>query len=156
MKMASTGIYISCHDDDHNNNDKYYDTIWELNKSNSIVDLFINKRNYRILHTSFHSFKNYIIEYCNIRKDLLLCFDHYYLMKRFNGNINTNTIIITTISVTVVTTTINTNTNVITIGWRKVIKISKLLKKCIKRYWKIKKKKLFMWWKYCSRWRTLR
>jgi len=81
---------ISCYDDDNNNNDKYYDTIWELNNSNSIVDIFINKRNYRILHTSFHSFKNYIIEYCNIRKDLLLCFDHYYLMKRFHGNSTTN------------------------------------------------------------------
>ena len=154
--MTTTTSYI--HTLYNNDNDKYYDTIWELNNSNSIVDIFINKRNYRILHTSFHSFKNYIIEYCNIRKDLLLCFDHYYLMKRFHGN-NTTTTIITITTITIATmsvTIVTTNTNVITIGWRKAIKISKSLKRCIKRYWKIKKKKLFMWWKYSSRWRTLR
>ena len=102
--MESSGIYVSCYDDDNNNNDKYYDTIWELNKTNSIVDIFINKRTYRILQRSFHSFKNYIIEYCNIRKDLLICFDHYYLMKRFHGNNSTNANIITTTTTITITT----------------------------------------------------
>ena len=36
------------------------------------------------------------------------------------------------------------------------LNICKCMRKCIKLYWKIKKKKLFIWWKYCSRWRTFR
>jgi len=92
---------------------------------NVIVQKFIKKRKQKCLYKAFHNFKKTINEHCNIRKDLLLCFDHYYLEKRFHG-------------------------------WKITIKKSIYLKKCIKRYWRIKQNQLFKWWKYCSRWRTMR
>lgn len=76
----------------------YYDTIWELNIPSIIVNKYINKRHHRILSHSFYALKGYVNDYYNIKKDLLLCFDHYYIMKRFYGIIIIMIIVITSLS----------------------------------------------------------